>query len=155
RRVLQNISVNDMHMRSAGEALAQRLDQAAVEFHGDQAPGAFGQNIGQHARAGADFQHGIAGAEFGRIQDRRQITPVRQIVLTERLLGWCSTHLLSPTPKQTAADLADEADLHGSFIREYPLNPPSPRPISFLYGSTYSSSRLSTDMKASWGISTE
>jgi hypothetical protein len=81
--VFENIGVDDVDVRLRGEALAQRLDQAVVQFDGGKTADAFRQRSGKHAFARADLQHRVRWRQFRGVQDRRQIAAVAQKILTE------------------------------------------------------------------------
>ena len=82
----QNVAVDNRHVRRAGKACTQRLDQAIVQFHGDNAGRLRCQRLGQHALAWADFQHPVCGRQVGRGDDARQVDTVDEEVLAEGLL---------------------------------------------------------------------
>ncbi len=72
-------------MRLSGEALAQKGDEALVQLHGDHAAGLLRDQLGEHAGAGADLQHGIGGRQPGRGHDAVSMRRIYQEVLAEAL----------------------------------------------------------------------
>ncbi len=57
----QNVLLKDFDLRVAGELCAQARSEAAVEFDGDEALGTAGEEAGDGAAAGADFDNGAPG----------------------------------------------------------------------------------------------
>ncbi len=79
--------MDDAHVRLAGEALAQDGDQPIVELDGDDAPSLLRDQLGQHARSGADLEHDVIGGQIGGGNDPGAIAGVDEEVLAQALLG--------------------------------------------------------------------
>ena len=55
----EDIGFDDLDIGKHAETQAELCGQDAVEFHCDQAAGAFGQQGSEDAASGTDFEHGI------------------------------------------------------------------------------------------------
>ena len=79
--------MHDAHVRLVGEAVAQEGDQAVVQLDGDHPAGLLGDQLGEHAGAGADFQDGVVPRQLGRGDDAGAVGGVNEEVLAQALLG--------------------------------------------------------------------
>lgn len=78
--------MNDSDMRLGGEAVAQEGDEPVVQLDGHDAAGLLRDQLGEHARAGADLQDGVLRGEIGRGHDMRAMRGVNEEVLAQPLI---------------------------------------------------------------------
>jgi len=55
----ENVGLDDLNIGEHAEAQAQLSGQHAVQFYGDQAADALGQQGSEDAASGTDFEHGV------------------------------------------------------------------------------------------------
>ena len=79
--------MHDAHVRLVGEAVAQEGDQAVVQLDGDHPAGLLGDQLGEHAGTGADFEDGVVPRQLGRGDDAGAVGGVNEKVLAQALLG--------------------------------------------------------------------
>ena len=70
----ENVGLDDFDIGEHAEAQAKLCGQHAVEFHGDQAAGALGQQGSENAASGADFEHGVLRNVAEGVDDLRGIS---------------------------------------------------------------------------------
>ncbi len=78
--------MNDGHVWLGCEAVAQEGDQPVVQLDGHHAAGLLGDQLGEHAGAGADLQHRVLGRELRGGHDMRAVRGVDEEVLAQPLL---------------------------------------------------------------------
>jgi hypothetical protein len=84
---LQRIGLDDLHVGSIGETLAQGIDEVAIQLQGDHPAGPGRQGLREHPRPRADLQNRVLVADLGEAKDAAQHRRAHQKMLPEPLLG--------------------------------------------------------------------
>ncbi len=91
-------------VRPVRKAFLQQRDEAIVKFDGHDPARLLGDEFGQHAGTGADFEHGVVCGEVRGGDDARPVGRVDEEVLPQPLL-------------RADAERASRASSEGSAIR--------------------------------------
>jgi hypothetical protein len=83
----ERISLDDAHIAPAGQPGGENLEQASIDFHGDDCAGAIRDRFGQRAEARPDLKDRIGGREFGRPENRLERTGADEEVLAPAFCG--------------------------------------------------------------------
>ena len=83
----QDVGVEDGEVGIVAVFGLKEVDHRRIEFDGDDAAGLFGQQAGQRAGTGANFEDGIGGGQFGGGDDLGQVVGIGQEVLAQSFTG--------------------------------------------------------------------